>query len=80
MRLVEGAQGKEGELPAAQTCGWSDDDEDMDSDKVAFKAKGDMLFGKLGNSSKASRKLPLNAMSPVFLNSLSLMVLTERRL
>ncbi|XP_067928541.1 endosome/lysosome-associated apoptosis and autophagy regulator family member 2-like isoform X2 [Watersipora subatra] len=48
MRLVEGAQGKTGELPAAQTCAWSDDDEE-EGDQVAFKTKGDQLFGKLGN-------------------------------
>ena len=53
MRLVEGAQGKEGELPAAQTCAWSDDDEEEElNNRVAFKTKGDQLFGKLGNNSK----------------------------
>lgn len=53
MRLVEGAQGS-GELPAAQTCAWSDDEEDLDAgDKVAFKSKGDQIFGsKLGSSNK----------------------------
>lgn len=50
MRLVEGAQGKTGELPAAQTCAWSDDDDE--GENVAFKTKGDKLFGKLGKKSK----------------------------
>jgi len=53
MKLVEGAQGKDGELPAAQTCAWSDEDEEEElNNRVAFKSKGDKLFGKLGNSSK----------------------------
>mgnify|MGYP001796459472 FL=1 len=59
MRLVEGAQGKEGELPAAQTCAWSDDDEEEElNNRVAFKTKGDQLFGKLGNNSKVITNVP----------------------
>lgn len=50
MRLVEGAQGggNDAELPAAQTCAWSDDEDEESADHVAFKTKGDQLFGKLG--------------------------------
>ena len=58
MRLVEGAQGKEGELPAAQTCAWSDDEEEELNNRVAFKTKGDQLFGKLGNNSKVVTNVP----------------------
>lgn len=57
MKLVEGAQGA-GELPAAQTCAWSDDEEELDSDKVAFKTKGDQLFGKLGRKDKVREVCP----------------------
>lgn len=58
MKLVEGAQGKDGELPAAQTCAWSDEDEEEElNNRVAFKSKGDKLFGKLGNSSKVGFSL-----------------------
>lgn len=50
MRLVEGASGGNGELPAAQTCAWSDGEEEEEvMDKVAFKTKGDKLFGRLGS-------------------------------
>lgn len=58
MKLVEG-KGGTGELPAAETCGLDDEDEedDIDSDlkqfdSVEFKQKGKMnnLFGKLKSS------------------------------
>jgi len=51
MKLVAGSgQGGEiGELPAAETCAISSDDED---DHVAFRVKGDQLFTKLSSNGK----------------------------
>lgn len=50
MKLVENSShgGVPGELPAAETCALSDEDEEEDA--VAFKSKGDKMFGKLNNS------------------------------
>lgn len=45
MKLVESSSGKDGELPAAESCGLhDDDDEDETSDRVVF-AKGGKKTG-----------------------------------
>ena len=56
MKLVEGGKGgRDGELPAAETCGLDDEDEeeeDQQFDSVEFKSqsKTSKLFGKLKSS------------------------------
>ena len=53
MKLVTSSSGKEeGELPAAETCALSDDEEDQ-YDAVAFKeGKSGNLFSKIKNIGK----------------------------
>lgn len=45
MKLVESAAGKDGELPAAETCALDEGEED-DQDAVVFKKKGSKFLQK----------------------------------
>jgi len=46
MKLVESASGKDGELPAAETCALDEGEEDEHFDAVEFKSKGRTFLKK----------------------------------
>jgi len=46
MKLVESATGKDGELPAAETCALDEGEEDEHFDAVEFKSKGRKFLKK----------------------------------
>jgi len=46
MKLVESASGKDGELPAAETCALDEGEEDEHFDAVEFKSKGRKFLKK----------------------------------
>lgn len=56
MKLIESTSGKDGELPAAETCALDEGEEDDQFDAtVEFKQKGRKLFGKLKHSVKKDK-------------------------
>ena len=53
MKLVADANTKEGELPAAESCGLDEEDEDEQFDSVKFnEGKGRKFFSRLKMGSK----------------------------
>ena len=47
-KLIESRDGKEGELPGADSCGLDEEEDDEHYDAVAFKeSKGKQLFKKI---------------------------------
>jgi len=46
MKLVESSAGKDGELPAAETCALDEGEEDEHFDAVEFKSKGRKFLKK----------------------------------
>jgi len=46
MKLVESASGKDGEMPAAETCALDEGEEDKHFDAVEFKSKGRTFLKK----------------------------------
>jgi len=62
MKLVESSSGKEGEMPAAETCALDEGEEDEHFDAVEFKSKGRKFLKnfKIPSSKKARKTfLPL---------------------
>lgn len=56
MKLVESTSGKDGELPAADTCALDEGEEDEQFDAaVEFRQKGRKLFGKFKHSAKKDK-------------------------
>jgi len=51
MKLVESASGKDGELPAAETCALDEGEEDEHFDAVQFKSKGRKFLKKFKKAS-----------------------------
>jgi hypothetical protein len=52
MKLVESAAGKDGELPAAETCALDEGEEEEQFDAVEFKTKGRKFFKKFAPGAK----------------------------
>ena len=46
MKLIESSSGKEGELPAAETCALDEGEDEDQFDAVQFKKKGNKFFSK----------------------------------
>jgi hypothetical protein len=56
MKLIESTSGKDGELPAAETCALDEGEEDEQFDAaVEFRQKGRKLFGKFKHSTKKGK-------------------------
>jgi len=64
MKLVESASGKDGEMPAAETCALDEGEEDEHFDAVEFKTKGRKFLKKF---KKPSGKKVRNIVCHVFL-------------
>jgi len=65
MKLVESASGKDGELPAAETCALDEGEDDEHFDAVEFKSKGRKFLKKFKKPSKKVKKTFLPNVSSV---------------